>query len=424
MRAWAARRAGLLGAAGALLLVGAVLLAVALVRIGDSAGPGEGARLPAPRAVPDPVPDGPIVTAMPANCGVSRRTARSLAPGSDPDAEKSGLFREGGPGSCMWYSLNDGAERCGFCPRSDSHRKERVLNVDIVRHTGTTGREAVLRAAQELGPAPDLVVGRNPPRRVTGLGSQAVAYYSAERDTEGAIVTFRYGNAVTRVKYTGWDAPKGDGRQVTIPERIALAGALRAAAEAARGLGVRADPVVAEPQPGAGLVRRPPKVCDLVRDRTAGLIAPRAERARWVGSAFPGVPGVTYDTCEWTSRTSELADEGAKRLLRVAVGVVGEWRPGMALAVAADAYTRMHMEGRLPTSGEGFTAVAGLGEQAYVLYRREAGGKGQADVVLRYRNVLAEVTYSGTDGPTEIPRTQAVGAAYTAALDVAAALAR
>ncbi|WP_171069159.1 hypothetical protein [Actinomadura geliboluensis] len=183
-RKW--RRAAVAAALALVLCVAAAVTAVAAQRSGPG-GISDGPLTAAP-ATADPVPAGRIVKKPPANCGVSKATAARLAPGSDPDAEKGGLFRQGGPGSCMWYSLDDGKAKCDFC--TGDFRNERVLNVGIALAESRL-QSPISEALRQMDETPGLARSSARPEIVEGLGEEATARYSAETESEGATVKFR-----------------------------------------------------------------------------------------------------------------------------------------------------------------------------------------------------------------------------------------
>lgn len=418
-RKW--RRGAVAVALAFVLGVAAAVTAVA-ARQSEPGGISDGPLIAAP-ATADPVPAGRIVTKVPANCGVSKATAARLAPGSDPDAEKGGVFRQGGPGSCMWYSLDDGKAKCDFC--IGDFRNERVLNVGIDL-TGNRLQSPISDALRQMDEAPTLERGSGRPEIVEGLGEEATARYSADGETEGAIVKFRVGNAVATIRYRGWDADGGERR--TIPEKTALDGAFAAAAETARSMGTAAQPVLSRVKhPVTPPVRHVPKPCDAVPVATVDKVARDAYRRRDTSSLFPDLnrPGTYIDACTWRARTSRYSGEGQSRTLTVAIIVVEDRLPGLGAFTASRRYLGVYENLRAgDTRGSdkftGFKPLAGPGDRAFAVTRvsRSSSSGDEGFVVFQKRNLLVEVSYQGADEETPLSGNRLVDSAYTVAVAV------
>ncbi|MFG2249074.1 hypothetical protein [Spirillospora sp. NPDC048823] len=416
------RRWRIAAVAGALALALGVTVAVAVARgAAPSGGIADGPLLPAPAGA-DRVPAGRIIEKLPRNCGVSDATAARLAPGSDPDAEKGGVFRRGGPGSCMWYSLDDGKAKCDWCVGDFAN--ERVLDVTITLASGRS-QSPISEAMEMVGGAGPGRVGADPAKIVEGLGAEAAARYSADTETEGAIVTFREGNAVATIRYRGWDAD-GDRRR-TIPEKTAMDGALAAAAETAKALGTAASPVLSTvKRPVTPPLNRVPKPCDAVPGRTVDMVARDAYRRRGRANLLPAIheTGMSVESCTWKARTSEFTDEGRSRTLTVSLAVGEDRVPGMAVHTATRHYLGLHRNlrsGRLPgiTAFTGFTPLAGPGDRAFAVTKTGIGSMGDVGVVVfQKRNVLIEVAYEGADQETELRGRMLIDSAYTVAVAV------
>ncbi|MFC4048961.1 hypothetical protein ACFOY4_04625 [Actinomadura syzygii] len=422
-RWWTGR--GRQAAAGTIALVLAVSVAVAVAASRDRAPEGisDGPLLTAPAGA-DRVPAGRVVTKLPRNCGVSAATAARLAPGADRDAEKGNVFRQGGPGSCMWYSLDDGKAKCGFCV--GDFRNERVLYVDITLSTGRL-QAPITEAMQALTPAePNRAANPDPPALVEGLGEEATARYSAEIETEGAVVDFRVGNAVVSVRYKGWDDVRG--RRRTIPEKTALDGALAAAAETAKSMGTTARPVLsAVKNPVTPPLRTIPKPCDTVADPTVDKVARGAYRRR--GSAtlltMAAPAGMSVDACTWNARTSRYSGEGRTRTLTVSLAVAGERLPGLGAFNATRQFLGVYQNQRAGKSPgadafTGFTPLTGPGERAFAVTKvqRSASDGDVGIVIFQKRNVLVEVAYRGADEDVPLTGKRLVDSAYTVAVAV------
>ncbi|TYB48135.1 hypothetical protein [Actinomadura chibensis] len=422
-RWWTGRGRQAAAATIALVLAVSAAVAVAVSRDPAPRGISDGPLLAAPAGA-DRVPAGRVVTKLPRNCGVSDATAARLAPGSGRDAEKGNVFRQGGPGSCMWYSLDDGKAKCGFCV--GDFRNERVLYVDITLSKGRR-QSPITEAMQALSPAgPDRAASPVPPKLVEGLGEEATARYSAEVETEGAEVGFRVGNAVVSVRYKGWDDVRG--RRRTIPEKTALDGALAAAAETARSMGAAARPVLsAVKNPVTPPLRAVPKPCDTVPAPTVDKVAREAYRRRGsatlITTAAPA--GMSLDACVWNARTSRFANEGRSRTLTVSLAVAGERLPGLGTFTATRQFLGVYQdqrEGKSPglDAFTGFTPLTGPGERAFAVTKVQRGAS-DGDVglvVFQKRNVLVEVAYQGSDEDVPLTGRRLVDSAYTVAVAV------
>ncbi|TDD90143.1 hypothetical protein E1293_03645 [Actinomadura darangshiensis] len=416
------RRLALAGAAAVVVLV--VTVAVVASRgSGDPGGISDGPLIAAPAGA-EQVPAGRIVKKIPHNCGVSDGTAARLAPGSDPDPEKGGVFREGGAGDCSWYSLDDGKAKCGWC-FGDDYRNERVLDVDISLATGIQ-QSPISEAMQMVGMTGPGSTGRSgPPKIVEGLGEEAVVRYSAEQETEGANLAFRVGNAVVSVRYTGWDAVRG--RERTISEKTAVDGAFAAAAETAKSMGAAARPVLSTGMhPATPALGRVPRPCDAVPGATVDKVARGAYRRRGASTlmAIVNQAGLSVDSCTWKARTSRYSNEGRSRALTVSLAVADEDVPGYGAFTATRQYQAVYRNLRekksitLDDFAE-LTPLTGPGERAFAVTEVGSGSSGDAGLVLfQKRNVLVEVAYEGADKELDLRGRQLIDSAYTVAVAV------
>jgi hypothetical protein len=402
--------------------------------------------LAAPKAARDLVPSGPIVTKYPAACGVPDAVARELVPGSRPGGRERGLFADTSKGVCLWYALNDGEEQGGFVPDGNRLRKERVLHVDIVLGKASSFASPIGGAMEQIDRGPVGAPTDAALRVVTGLGEEARAGYSPALD-EGAFVRFRVGNAAVLVNYGGWDRKGKDPAQRQLPEKTAMAGALRAAAGIAKNVGVptRSTPSFALPQAAAPVIQRLPKPCDTVSAETLRKVANGAYRERGVTSLVAPSPGTVPDqapaamrgdACRWTTHTATSTSLEAKdsaRNVEVTIAAVSGRQPGSAVQFATREYLRQHHNARDGKKDgtinlqQGFTAISGLGDQAFVVYGEHPGGGNESPgrVVFRLRNVLVQVRYfSDSQDDDPLTRSEAINGAYTVALDVAGSLSR
>ncbi|MBE1531898.1 hypothetical protein [Actinomadura algeriensis] len=414
-----------------LVAIAAVVVAVVLgvtlavvVRSGDEPpGIADGPLLKA-RAGADEIPAGRIVEKIPDDCGVSEATAARLAPGADPDPEKGGVFRQGGPGKCKWYSLDDGKAECDWC--QGDFENERVLDVDISLAEGD--RQTPISEAMERlriggpGTAPE----PGPPQIVEGLGEEAVAHYSTATDMQGASVAFRVGNAVVTVRYRGWDRVRGE--EKTISEKVALEGAFAAAAETAKSMGTSARPVVSEVRhPVTPPLPTVPRPCDTVPGKTVDKVARGAERKKGTPYVLAAVhdADLPVEGCVWEAGTPRSPEKGRSRTLTVSIGTARERVPGAGAYTATRHFQgvyRNQRAGEFPTldTYTGFRPLAGPGDRAFaVIMRARNFAEGDVGlVVFRKRNVLVEVAYQGRDGETELRDRELIDAAYTVAVEI------
>ncbi|WP_192809979.1 hypothetical protein [Actinomadura rudentiformis] len=393
---WRRRRTTGAVAGGAALVLGAAVVVVLSGPRGEA-----GVTLIPPRGKVDPVPAEPLITATPGDCGVSAATVRRLALGDDG----------GGPnhdGGCDWYSSGPGG-------------RVRSLAVDVVVR-GTIGDAMVDFPRERWFIASPLarLLSPNPPKTVTGLGDEATTYYSADLQVKGAFVVLRAHNVIATIQYSGRDDTDDPVGKV-ISQKTATAGALAAAAEVARSLKAPARPVLADQASttSAPALRRVPKPCDAVPADVIALVAPGTKRGRWVSSLVDEVPDARFATCRWAPADASMDGE-RKRYLTVTIASVPDQRPGHGTQTATRQYVQTHLRAR--SAGAHFTALAGLGDQAFAVFT-QTDFIVQAHsglVAFRVRNVLVAVGYSGEHA--RMPPDQAIKGAHTVAVWVAKAL--
>ncbi|GGV16821.1 hypothetical protein GCM10010182_42190 [Actinomadura cremea] len=415
------------------VLVLGITFAVVFSRATEPGGISDGPLLKAP-AGPDEVPAGPIIEALPPDCGVPDATVAGLAPGAGPEAETGAVLVGGGPTHCRWYSLDGGGAACDRC--GDRSENERVISIDITVARGP-GPSAITEAMRWVSTGwlgtPE---GAGEPAIVDGLGDEAAAYYSTASDLEGASVGFRVRNAVATVRYTGWDAG-GAGRAV-IPKKAALDGALAAAAETAKSLGGAGRPVVrAAPRSGAP-PRKVPEACDTVPGSTADRVARDARRRTGEPTllAMFKEPTTPLDACAWHAGIPS-ASEGRERTLTVALAVTDERTPRLGMPAATRHFLSLYRDRRSGESRVGsgesrvgsgesrvgfvdFEPLTGPGERAFAV-TRVARSPREGDmglVVFQKDDVVVEVTYQARDGETELGGRLLIDAAYTVAVAV------
>ncbi|MFI6519518.1 hypothetical protein ACIBF1_28450 [Spirillospora sp. NPDC050679] len=357
-----------LTAAGSALLVAAAAVAVAAEGDEEDRPP---VRLVAPVGRPDPVPTGRLVKdRQPANCGVSEATVRALVPrpGRNPRHCSWPVDRSTGPSLHVSLNVSDGIAKA------------------MREYGGPTIRDPEWVAQMR----PDGTV------TVTGLGDEASFYQRPGR----VHLFFRAANVVARVDY---EAPGENAEQVRD-------GGLRAASDMARALGAPARPVQGAPSGTGKPVKQVPQVCDALPGELAALLVPDGKPRRddrrgplWRRADMP------VTTCVW---------EGAERGLLVSLLSFPDGPPGPGAWQAERDYLEMHETAR--AENDGFTALAGLGEQAYGAADRTTA---KMMVVFRVRNVVGAVEYGELRRHTLEPDAEALKGAYTAGLKAAEKLA-
>jgi hypothetical protein len=376
--------------------------------------PGWGGDLPGPpTAATDPIRSAPFTPQHRPDCGVSASTLDQLV----PDAVRRRPFWGE---TCEWSAWDD--------------RKGRRLTVTITVATGTVqptfGRpgatpitSAMDTFSRQLGDQNQRGTGEV--KAVTGLGDEASAFYSASEAVGGGTVIGRIRNVVVRVRYGG----RSEISSRQLPEPAAMPGALRAATEVVRGLGIPVNRAPAYAPPSADTRERPqPRrdPCSLVRRQTVeNVLGQEAERedgeAPGAIPRAPGTPGSTA-TCRWTLDP----DEGNHSY---DLNVRLDTHPSVAAATRAYVIQYLRARAEEPISKHDekyFAAVTGLGDQAYAAFVAEGQPGG---VAFRMANALVTVSYS-QDAVSNVPaggagpltREQSVNGAYAAALDAARAL--
>ncbi|KAB2344130.1 hypothetical protein [Actinomadura rudentiformis] len=370
------------GIAGLALTVGAAVV------LGGN-GPDRGDALPAPPVGPDRVPHGPVVSRLPAVCGLSTGTIATLVP-------RARRYGSGDFGGCQWTS--------------DSRRLTITIDVLVVplagpsssHHVPTSLMSTAIEAFLEKAD-PDLKA-----TAVTGLGDDAFAAYTP---SNGAKVIFRVGNAVVTVQHGGSlvSSEKGLSRQK------AFHGAFKAAAETAQSLGSSS----AAPAFVSQTSRQPtrlPKPCATVTAPTLDKLFKDAPDHH----ESPTSSSEPEARCTWTSQQRTLQ-----------VTLVSEPKPqaGGAVRTATNRYLMRHHDARAeePISVHAekyFSALTGPGEEAFAAWVEEGSAP---RVVFRVRDVVVEVVYDdatppGEDDAEPLTKDQAVAGAYAAAVNVAKAL--
>lgn len=398
--------AGIVGG-GAVVLVVLVVAAFVLVSRGSSGGTGGNALddLPAPKTLGrDPVPAEKTITARPADCGISKATAKALTPGASQD---------GVGGNCSWSSFDSD-------PSADLDVEYKT---DVPGYPDTSSKVAgAIRTFNEETSDRTAPTGSTF-KPMTGLGDDAA--YRVGTDIAGhgveAVVVFRAADLVTEVTYRSFDA-KASSKLSKKFQR----GAFTAAADVAKGLGVAANPAVAQPGQAAP-VTVPSDVCGLVpQGLLKTLSGGDTDPLTHADSDDPlvdkdSIPDATTAGCTMSSYSN-----GDDRSLEV--HVTGPTKPGADAAVKR-AYLGAYYETRAekPTGGGGryFQALSGLGDEAFGSYLDGQRGrlsieKNTAEVVVRTRTALVTVAFGNELSNGKLTQQQAIKGAYAVAQKVAA----
>lgn len=393
--------------------VAAVILAAGTTGIVLAIGSGSGSETPTTTATPlahDPVPTGRIITKQPAKCGVSKATLDALLP-------KREVRDGGGSTTCRWSS------------ETDDGRRERQLEVEfaiqLTPGVGTATNAPTTSVSQAIEVFAG-VAGQKGTQPVTGLGDEAAASYDQGTFDRSGTVTFRAGNAVVKVSYSGED--RGGDRLKQLPRKTALDGALTAAADVAKSLDapVKATPATTTPRSEPPGISRNVAPCDTV---PTTMVTELTRPTGTPSSPEENTGDVGEDDDESKSRTCTW--KSYERALTVSVTRFPAGRSGSGTRQAKRKYLEMYQSARAaePLSKHDtryFTALTGPGQQAFGSYIEEiAPGR----VVFRDRNVIVDVGYGlpgiagGSTGDEEpLTRDEAVNGAYTAATRIAATL--
>lgn len=350
----------------------------------------------------DREPRGPFVRNIPFDCGMSPALIVKLTPRTDK-TENTGIGRD----ACTWGEDTDSW---------GSVAADRSLEVEVRTADGGESSTATGTAIDDFTRMLDESVTNTidaeigPVTPLTGLGDEAVAWTRVAEThreprggkkrkpklrygTAGTEIAFRAGNVVVRVAYGGVDHTE-DGVDLAgnpLPEKETLNGAVTAATQVARSMRipVRGTPRAA-PRPDGRTVDQVPQACDLVPAAVVKEAIPQPEPTPtsdesylYGGEGTEDVEGVTSGACSW--------DAGTAANLEVDIVSASDDAPaGPGSAVAAREYLRLYHDGRDSRApGNTFTALRGIGDQAFAYYRRDEITKGaEAVAAFRVRNVL------------------------------------
>ncbi|MQA81106.1 MAG: hypothetical protein GEV10_21920 [Streptosporangiales bacterium] len=418
--AWIAERKLLVGIVAAVVIAAVVVTVVLWPRPEDD-------KVVAAAVTRDPVPTGPLVTSIPADCGVRERTMDELVSGG----QYRELIHNPDSQNCTWDS-GSGARIFGGGSRD--------LEIDVSKDHEDAGPRSEWMAAafqtfdmklDAVAEAPDdRQIG--PVRPVSGLGDEAVVWHALdftgpvypgkkpEGEPEKATTTvlFRQGNVVVQVAYGGVDyTPHGSGvvpeTEGGPPDEAALrAGAFLAARDVAAGMGLRVSGKVAVTADAGRKLARVPDACDLLPDAVAERLAPDADPEEEDSYLVDSGEATATGGCDWDF---DLVAE---------VAAFPDSRRGSGERVAIRRYLELHAEARgfirEDEDDEAyFRALTRPGEQAYVSWTKDSSVT--TEVVFRTRNVLVRVTVRDSEDSENSARSRpgAVRDAYDAAVAAA-----
>lgn len=416
--AWVAKRKLLVGAVAAVVVAAVVVTVVLWPR------PETDEVVAAAVATKDPVPTGPLVTSIPADCGVRERTMDRLVSQGGYQEQIFNPDRQG----CVW---NAGSRARIFGGGS------RALEIDVTKSHEDAGPRSEWTAAafQDLGYALDAVTDAPDNQRISAvrpvsdLGDEAVTWHTLEyagpvypgKKPEGDLekgtttVVFRQGNVVVEIAYGGVDyTPRGSG---VVPETVGAppdeaalrAGAFLAARDVAASMGLKASAKIAVTEDVGRKVARVPDACDLLPDAMAERLAPDADAEPDESYLIDSDESADTGACDWDF---DLVAE---------VAALPDSRLGSGELLATRRYLELHTEARGFTPEDEddeayFRALTRPGEQAFVSWTKDTSIK--TEVVFRTRNVLVRVTVRDSEGSAK-SRSEAVRDAYDAAVAAA-----
>lgn len=425
---------------------GAVALLVLAVWLLNPDGSGFDDTLTGPVAearLSDEEADGPLVTRIHPDCGMSEETVELLV----ADAERGGMDYEPSAGThleCTWedrgvaWSMGgasrdlrvdvrayDGGDYSSD-PIGEAARgfSERLLSatentesseIDEVTHfTGLGDDAALVNAIDTTGAF----------RPGEELAEEDVMYRSARTS-----VLVRVGNTVLDVAYSGADYEREDDASLLdspdeelLDEETTWGGAILAAEEIVEGLGRETDADLVAIPTEDGLFEEAPDPCfdlppDLLSDLGVG-----ADPTEEEGYMFEGVNMEDLDAenplCEWGL---------AGPALTVEVGMIADERVGAVASVSRE-YTRQRQDARMEPEPEPqedeppnhlFAPLSEPGDAAYTSYVGDDYGW-EVETAFRDRNLLVRIRYrdSSTSGPPPSVD-EAVGGAHRVAVEVA-----
>ncbi|GAB3695335.1 hypothetical protein [Nocardiopsis oceani] len=371
--------------------------------------------------VDDELEDGPVVTGVHPDCGLSQETVERLA----PDGDRGGIEHDMSGGDhreCSWES--------GGLARSMGG-SSRELTVDVRAHgAGEYGAHPVGSAVRGLRDTLVTATGDTTGQTeiteitpFTGFGDEAVLL-NAE-DASGVIrpdeelaeedVTYRsarttilvrVGNTVVDVSYSGADYEREDdasllddpGEELLDPDTT-WGGAVLAAEEVVDSLGGEVDtPFQAVAEDDEPLAEVPDACADLPEELRTDLAVdgdPEGRDGRVIEERRMPELDVWEGGCDWS---------GGRRL-SVDMGVLSDERIGGGTAAADREYLFWYLNDRTPPEPEDngggedaepppdhlFVPLAGVGDAAFTAFEGDEDSW-KVDAVFRDRNLVVRVT--------------------------------
>lgn len=399
-----ARRLGLAGVLAAVL----VLAIVVTVLVTGEDTPSEAVRAAASTA--DPVPTGPITTAIPQGCGIRDHTLDRLTPEGEGGEEILDPDRQ----TCTWetgviaWSLGGANRRLEV----DVHKEH-----ELAGPAGSKVGAAIEDFTRELGQEPGSADGSKagPVRQLVGLGDEGVTWNHVEvgdpaHSSRYTTILLRSGNVVAKIEYGGSDygrpgTPTGRPRPLgPLSTKVTYAGAVEAAIDVATSMRMPLQDHVRVAQPEPPFAAKAPKACSLIPAATVKRLGYSGPPETADGYLF-GDEEIPSHGCDWTGG------------LDLQVGAVQNSRVRNGQATASRRYLYLYRSARAwkpddPEDEKYFHALKGIGDEAFISSHDTSDS---ATVVFRVRNVLVEVrcypTYDSDPRPLDDAYTAAVEAA-------------
>ena len=394
-----------LAAVAAVILLVIAVVTVKLVTGGPDSSVDPSALPDPPAAAADPIPTGPIIKKIPADCGLSKATVTALVPKGRPTQQQR----------CQW--AEDGASATSLTVHIEVHS---APSSEFPQRGLIGSRRVETLPGTPIATAMSDFAGGQPARgesnfkhseRVTGLGDEALFKdnFNLAQDEDFAEVRFRIGNTVALVIYES-SGEKDQG----VPERKIASGALKAAAEIAEGLWKPAPhrPSMA-PKDVVDDYEPLDSACHLVPKESIGKVVDDEFGGRPAKAPVNGFHDASQIGCGWQSEDHRLT------LSVLAYRAQG---PINGPHNASRQYAALHADTRAAPGGEKYFApISGLGDQAFAAYAKDAT---PGRVLFRKANFLVEVVYTEADGASPLTRQDQLKGAYAIATQAAVRLPR
>lgn len=426
VQGWGRRRWIAAGAAAAAVVVIVAITVAVRAAKGPDTIDDVGDPLSAARTA-DKVPSGgPALTDLPYDCGMPHDVLKRLV--GDVDKQES---QEPGRDSCTWGDVD------GLSSVDGAH------GLDVKVWAKTSGGSADPAAAiGQLGDSVDsarsMLADDDAPGPITamsGPGDQAAAWTVVRksgstkvvdphdkhvlRGTAATTIAFTAGNVAALVTYGGADVgDKGLDTAKHPLEPTTLKAMMPAVTRLARALGIPVrDTPRAVPAPAGTPVTDLPASCELAPAETVraagdntGLRPEKDDSLLFGEKDAEADQGITGDSCHWKGGIGHSVEVQS-------ITVDAESPLGAGATVARREYLRQYRDARDTPGGTAseaaFTALRGLGEQAFANYEKHDildGGAGL--VTFRARNALVQVRCWDID---TYPPDDALNCAYTVA---------